>query len=199
MKKEVTKVALSLAALAVGTEAAMAQDWAGTYAGLSLTKNTGTSPWNAGDGYSDYKLDDTGLAGAFVGHRWNVGKSVVGIELDVSQGGLNADANDLGDTDYSMSSFVDTKISVGVPMGKALIYGFTGITASNVNADYSGDNDWSADYGVWGTNLGLGVDYMVTDKMSLGAEVMRRGWEQGYGESANEATTAVSLRASFHF
>ncbi len=190
IKKEITKGALSLAALAVGTDAALAQDWAGNYAGLSLTSNNGATPAHF-DG-DDYKLGKNGVAGAFVGKRWDVGSAVMGAELDISGSGLQADLLNNGDT-YSMGTFVDSKVSVGVPLGKALLYGFAGLSASTVNGD-------GEKYSAWGTNMGVGVDYMVTDKMSVGAEVMRRSFKNSYGSNgSSDGSTAVSVRVAFHF
>lgn len=192
-RNEIVTGALSLAALAVGTDAALAQDWTGTYAGLSLNSNSGSTPWNAGTGYNDYKLSNKAIAGAFIGNRWNAGGSVMGVELDLSQSGLDADALDNGDI-YSMGSLVDAKVSVGMPMGKTMVYGFAGLSSSSL---YAADET----YKVWGTNIGLGADYMVSDTMSVGLEVMNRQWQHGYDPDSigNGSNTSVALRASFHF
>ena len=91
-----------------------------------------------------------------------------------------------------MGSFVDAKVSVGMPMGKVLVYGFLGVSSSSVHTPYD-------DYSVSGTNIGVGMDYRVTEKFSVGAEVMARNFD-GYTNGGDSgASTSVSLRASFHF
>lgn len=178
----------SVAAIAAGSQAADAQDWTGAYAGLSVNSNQGSLPWS-----DDYKLENSAVAGAFVGARWAAGNVIVGAEI-AYQGsfGGDADENSGNPEDYSFNRLVDAKLSIGKPVGQVLVYGFAGVSSGNVEAAADGQN-----YSAVGANFGLGADYRVSDKFSVGAEYTRRVMS-GY-DNASAGNGTLALRASFHF
>lgn len=201
IEKSVSTGLVSVAALMAGSTAVSAQDWSGFYAGLSYGKTTGTSPIQPYVYDEGYQADGS-AAGAFAGFRWNASDRVVmGLELAM-QGGINVDepASEAGNADpYTLRNLTDIKLSVGMPVGKALIYGFGGV--SSVALDTTGE-DYSGASGANGMNIGLGVDYMVSEKMTVGAEFISRNMN-GYTSGANPTDitnlNTFSLRASFKF
>lgn len=200
-EKAVTTGLVSVAALVAGSNAVAAQDWSGFYAGLSYGKTSGTSPIQPYVYDEGYQANGS-AAGAFAGFRWNASDRVVmGLELAL-QGGVNVDesAGELGNADpYTLRNLTDIKLSVGMPVGKALVYGFGGVSSAaldTTNDDYSGAS------GASGVNYGLGVDYMVTDKMTVGAEFISRnmnGYTSGGNPDDISNVNSFSLRASFKF
>jgi outer membrane immunogenic protein len=197
-KKAGLGVLASATAMVVGGQSALAQeiDWTGHYAGISANGNFGQMPWEDPD---DYTLVSTPVLGGFVGMRWSgPGDIVMGAELSV-QSRIGGDADGNGDSeDYAFSMLTDTKLSVGKPFGNALVYAFGGVSGTKMVAS-SDDRGYSA----FGANLGIGVDYMMSDSFSVGAEYTHRfmsGYEDRdqYDVSGAKAST-VSLRAAFRF
>ncbi len=181
----------SAAALVAGSHGALAQDWTGPYVGVSVGTANGALPWSYPD--DNYLLEKGPVKGAFVGARMETRGYLVGAEIAYS-GHVGGDAN--GESsypeDYGFSSIIDAKLSIGKPIGKSLVYGFAGLSTGSVTGSSSGNN-----YTAFGGNFGAGVDYMINDKFSVGAEYTRRVMSGYDTESANNGTLA--LRASFHF
>lgn len=156
--------------------AAPSADWSGLYGGVQLGygdvgSSTGTAD---GNGFS---------GGIFGGYRADFGQFVAGVEG-------NYDKTDiaLGGGADSLDSIARLKLIGGYDMGPALVYG----TVAAVRADSSlgADNGWGA---------GIGVDYALTDRMTLGAEVMEHRFDNFAGSGANLDATTVNARLGFKF
>jgi outer membrane immunogenic protein len=194
----------SIAALAAGSGAVSAQDWTGFYAGLSYGLNNGTAP-NQPYVYDEgYTSNDAGAAGVFGGVRWDLGSSgaIMGVEL-AYQGQSDLTRPVTSDADgycecYTLTNIIDLKLSVGTAFGNALVYGFAGVSASGTDTQ-----DPSESYlGGSGANYGIGIDYMVTDSFSVGAEYISRhmsGYTSGGSPDNAKPLSSISLRASFNF
>ncbi|RYG93101.1 porin family protein [Loktanella sp. IMCC34160] len=199
MKKALKTSVASATALAAGGAVAEAQDWTGPYAGLSFGTNWGTSPYQPYVYDEGYQIGGESFGG-HVGTRWNINPNMLmGVELAIN-GPINADALNDGDNDpedYMLNGLTDLKLSLGMPVGDALVYGFGGMSFGK-GIGYSNDYE----YMVSGANVGLGVEYMVTDKISLGAEYIQRhmnGYTSGGNPENPSPMQSLSLRASFHF
>jgi len=197
-QKNISVGMVSAAALAAGTNAVAAQDWTGFYAGLSFGSTNGTTPSQPYVYDEGYHADNATALGGFAGVRWSAGDVVIGTELALS-GSLDvtepSSQSPSGD-DYTLDNMTDFKISVGVPMGKALVYGFAGVSAVSLGTPWEDYRDGS------GLNYGVGVDYMVTSKLSVGAEFISRrmsGYSSGGHVEDPSPLNSVSLRGSFHF
>ena len=185
---------LSGAHVASAADASMApvDDWSGLYAGVSLGTEWGDSPFNTSGG--DYQLSNNPVFGGFVGLNQQYGDLVVGAELAL-QTGTNADKNNDGG-DYKVNYTADTKIKVGMDVGHdILVYGFGGVSGGGVTT-------LTNDYAFFGVNYGVGAEFMVTQQMSIGAELMGRSIIDTYTESSSSlpgANYQATLRAAFHF
>lgn len=200
MKKAVKTGVASATALVAGGSVAVAQDWTGPYAGLSYAFNDGTSPYQPYVDTDDgYQIGGGSIAG-HIGVRWNVNESLLmGAEIALS-GAINADDGDYGDSDpedYKLNGLTDLKLSLGMPVGDALVYGFGGVSFGEGTGSSADD-----DYFTSGANIGVGVEYMVTDKFSIGGEYIQRymnGYTSGGAPDNEKPFQSLSLRASFHF
>jgi opacity protein-like surface antigen len=191
--------AASVAALVAGGQAAVAADWSGFYGGVfSASTNSGTSPYQVSVYDDGYQIGGPSYGG-FAGVRWDAGSAIIGLEAAIS-GPINADAMDDGASDpedYMLNGLTDIKVSAGVEVGNALIYGFGGVS-------FGSGTGTSADdvYSTSGGNIGAGVDYRVSDKVSVGLEFIQRtmtGYTSGGNPENWKPMQSVSLRGSFHF
>ncbi len=197
MKSKTSILLTSAAVLAAGSDAASSQDWNGAYAGLSYGATSGTSPSQPYVYDEGYQLDGSAV-GAFAGLRWQLNDQiVVGGELALSGPiDVSPPASETGNGDgYSFNNLTDLKLTVGTPVGKALVYGFTGVSAGTLEAD-------GESYSATGMNFGLGVDYKINQKFSVGMEYIARNMS-GYSSGGNpddlKGANTLSLRASFNF
>jgi outer membrane immunogenic protein len=184
---KIKMAATSVAALiAAGSTAQAQENWDGFYVGISAGNANGflgdesTSP--------DYDIDSGVVIGLFGGHNWAVGSgnTIVGFEVAVQ-------ANDISSPDYKLSNVIDLKARLGQSFGQTLVYGFAGYSTGSLL-----DEDEDVSYTSSGGNFGLGVEYKVNDRFSVGAEVMRRNLDSVGYYGSGEINTA-SFRASLRF
>lgn len=156
--------------------AAPSADWSGLYAGAQL---------GYGDvGSSTGALDGSGMTGGlFAGYRADFGQFVAGVEGNYDKADI-----DLGGGAATLDSITRLKLIGGYDMGPALVYG----TVAAVRADSSlgADNGWGA---------GIGVDYALTDRMTLGAELMEHRFDNFVGSGTDLDATTVNARLGFRF
>jgi outer membrane immunogenic protein len=197
MEKNVSTCLASVAALVAGSGSVAAQDWTGFYAGLSVNSNSGSSPVQMDE--EDYQMNGDAVVGGFAGYRWSAsGNVVMGVEIAM-QGTIDLDAppDEVPVEDgYAFGKMVDAKLSLGVPVGKALIYGFAGMSSGEMT------NGYDEVYAASGANYGVGINYPVSERVIVGMEYISRNMpgyaDDGFPESQSNANT-VSLRASFKF
>lgn len=149
-------------------------DWSGLYAGGQL---------GYGDVGSTGALAGNGMTGGlFAGYRADFGQFVAGVEGNF----------DWADIDLGGGTSLDTisrlKLIGGYDAGPALIYG----TVAAVRADTTlgADN---------GYGVGVGVDYAVTQQMTLGAELMEHRFDNFRGTGTNIDATTLNARVGFRF
>lgn len=191
--------AADLAAVANDEATASAGDWSGFYAGISASAFMGDLPIIYVDSY-EYVLA-SGTVGAFAGFREDNGSGLVwGAELAYSSAvqGANAAGYDGDVEDYGLSSTLDAKVTLGMPVANALVYGFAG---ASVQDGYWGNNE--SDYISIGMNLGAGVEYKLTDKIALGLEYTQRfmmGPDMEEDTNTYQSTnSSLALRVSYSF
>lgn len=186
LKTSVKAAAIALMAFGTGAVSANAQDWSGLYGGLAAGTGNGTNTNWVGT------FDISGsIAGLFVGYNFQNGNLVYGAELAASKAGIDIDT--CGACDYNR--FIDVKARVGWSSGKALYFGVLGygVDTYEVAPDQS-DGD--------GLLYGVGVDFMVSDKLFLGAEVLRRNLShdpQGVFVAFDADITTVAARIGIRF
>jgi opacity protein-like surface antigen len=157
-------------------------DWTGAYGGVQLEYgDVGLSGALSEDGTG-------GLAGVFAGYRYDFGSYVLGVEAD-----LNAADIDLPAAGGSLDSVARLGVEAGFDAGPALIYGTAGAAHATVDAGA----DTLAGSGYF---YGVGMDYAVTDRITVGAELLQhefRDFDDTNG--LDVSATTVGINAALRF
>ena len=152
-------------------------DWTGFYTGLQF-------------GYGDVDSDsgqldgDNGLYGFHAGYDYDLGNYVIGAELDYDKADI-----DLGGGAANIDSIARLKFKGGYDFGDTLLYA----TAGAARADTSvGDET--------GPFIGLGMTYRVTDRYTVGAELLQHQFDDVGGIAGNDLdATTLTVRGSIRF
>ena len=153
-------------------------DWGGFYAGGQFGFAGVAANGNNGDG---------ALAGLQAGYRWGLGRTVLGIEGDWSK--ANADLTTPGD---KLDDIARLKLSAGYDLGRTLVYATAGAAQASATiggADLS-DSGWFA---------GIGADYALNDRWTIGGEVLSNRFDNFDNSGVNLETTTATIRAGFRF
>lgn len=153
-------------------------DWTGGYVGAQLGFGSFEAPGVAlsGDGF---------LGGVHGGYNYDFGNYVVGGELSYDTADISMGAGTVSDA-------VRLKLRAGVDLGNTLIYGTAG--ASRINANLGGGSAWDTGYFV-----GAGMEYMMTDSVSVGGEVLYDQIDNFAGSGSDLRGPSIAARVSFHF
>lgn len=148
-------------------------DWTGAYGGISL-------------GYGDYDFDpsssDGMIYGLHAGYDHDFGSFVLGGELEYQAHDFDTDAG------FSSDSATRLKLRAGYDAGNTLIYAVAG----GVNVDSNMGDDT-------GYTVGLGAEYKVTDKVSVGAEYLYDDISD-FNDSGEDYTgNSISARVNYRF
>lgn len=159
--------AVILALACAVPQGVLAQDWAGPYAGLSVSTNNGSDDQIVGGVVID-TFDLKGeQGGVFAGYNFQSGNLVYGAELTYTTGDIQYPAPE----GFLVGRTIEVKGRLGYAAGKALVFGSLGVLASD---KYYGVGPGTGPFTANGMSYGLGVDVMVTDRLFLGAEIQRR-------------------------
>lgn len=151
-------------------------DWTGGYAGATI-----------GYGWGSDALDDADdmTYGVFGGYDYDFGSFVLGGELEYNATELENDTANLDD-------LTRLKLRAGYDMGPALVYGVVG--AAYANADIDGSS-----YSDTGYVYGIGMDYAVSDNMTVGAELLQNEFDEFDNSGSDLSATTLGARVSFRF
>jgi len=155
-------------------------DWSGAYSGASL----GFGKVNADGGNSDAH---EGIFGLNLGYRKDFGKVVLGGEVSVSKNDIG-----IGSGDDQINSALQGQVSLGADLGKTLVYVAGGVARANASVD------GSTGYGN-GYFAGIGADYMLNDKFTVGAEVKSSHFNDFNNSGINLKATSVEMKVGFRF
>lgn len=153
-------------------------NWNGAYAGASLG-------YGRIDGGSQ---DGSGVIGGILGgYRWDLGKTVLGIEGDFKGGNIDNDP-----TSSSLSQVARLKFQAGYDLGRTLVYVTAGPSwaKGDVNGNSHSDTGWTA---------GLGVDYQLNDQWIIGGEATFNKFDDFDGTGVDFDGKAIELRAAYRF
>lgn len=167
-------------------------DWTGFYVGLEF--GTITDGTDRGFG-TDADFDGT-LLGFFGGYRYDFGEFVVGAELDYVMGSGDytpLDGPDAGnDLDIDYNAITRIGAEAGYDAGPALIYATAGFAALDITLF---DTDFSDE----GHFFGAGIDYRVTETVTLGAELLHHDFSDFEVDENDLKVTTFSINAAFLF
>jgi outer membrane immunogenic protein len=166
----------------------------GFYAGLSYGHANGGFDQDPPPSSFDFESSPT--YGGFVGYNFQNGSMVYGGELRMLhmnelQTFIGAGAPVLG---AEIESVTDLRGRVGYAMGDFMIYGAAGLS-------------WTSDFFTLGAspslnghNLGLGVEYNVTDNLFVGADYTTRQMDgESGGVDFDADLNTFTVRAGFRF
>jgi opacity protein-like surface antigen len=171
-------------------------DWNGYYGGVS------TGQFSEGEfileDVATFEIDDAETFGLFFGSMNQTGQLVYGVEFEFISAGEPEIQSGRGDV--ITTPMFDLKTRLGFALNDVLPYGFLGISSMSL------DGPLSDDVAASGFNYGMGVNYLIGDKLIFGIEYLARrttGVVQvdGFlGTSDIELNSDnVSIRAAYKF
>lgn len=160
--------------------AAPSSDWSGFYAGAQLGYGDVGSSTDTLNGYGE-------LGGVHAGYRWDFGQFVAGAEVDWDKTNI-----DLGGTADTLDDVARLKLVGGADLGRALVYGSVGVAKANATVGGVGLSDT-------GYTLGAGVDYAITDRWTVGGEVMGHKFNDFDGTGIDLDATTVKAKVALRF
>ena len=150
-------------------------DWSGFYAGLQYGQGDADVSFD-GDSVSD----DFDAYGLHAGYNRDFGQFVLGGELDYNR----IDLDDAGEGDL-----VRLRGRAGYDLGRFLPY--VSLGAAHVETDDLSDTAFT---------YGIGADFKVTERVTVGAEYTRQDFDGVNDVSSFDVDTdMVQVRASFRF
>ncbi len=157
-------------------------DWTGGYIGLSLGSGNsyGSTPGNG---------NTLGVGGAHIGYRYETGRFVVGGELSYNKDDIGRKSKATGTTVNNTSAL---DLIVGGDLGRTLVYGTLGV--SRAQATVAGVSASDTGYG-----LGIGLDYAVNEKFTVGGQIKTNRYHNFNGSSSDLKDTMVLLKVGLKF
>ncbi len=152
-------------------------DWSGFYAGLQY----GSGDLSASFGGVSVDAGDFDAYGVHAGYMWDLGGFVVGAELDYNNVALDVDSDADGD-------LMRARGRLGADLGRFLPYATLGL------ASLSSDGESES-----GTTYGIGADFLVTDKFSVGLDYSTHDFNDVEGTGISIDADLVQIRGSFQF
>ena len=159
------------------------------------------------DGLSSANYDvgaNGAVAGGYAGYNYQCGAAVFGIEGDILWSGMDDDETQtISGVDFTVDVAAKYLASIrgrlGYDMGAALLYGTVGIGFTKAEAELSalGFDLGSETETDTGLVFGGGVEGMVTDTMSLRAEVLH--YRFGDSEDGEFNPTTFRVGGAIHF
>lgn len=169
-------------------------DWTGFYVGGQLS--FGRADLDLDDGDAGEQDLDGAVGGLHAGYLHDFGHVVAGGELAYDWTNLEDDDEDGPDLagGIDLDGVFRVGARVGYDAGRVLPYA----TVGYANATFSEELFSTSDDNANGYYFGAGVEYAVTDRVSVGAEVLRHEIDVDI-DDLDTALTTVGVRASYRF
>ena len=153
-------------------------DWTGFYVGGSLGYAEGS------EDDSTVFEDDGATYGIHAGYDYDFGNFVLGAELELSGFDVSDGGNDI-------DSVSRAKLRAGYDAGAFLPYLTVGVASLDIGGGLDA-NDTGSFYGV-------GMDYMLNDRIRLGGEVLQHEFGNFDNTGLDFEATTASVRVAFQF
>jgi outer membrane immunogenic protein len=160
--------------------------WTGFYAGINGGYSWGSVNTNDGVGDAATLSSSGGIVGGAVGYNYQINQFVIGFEGDIDWSGMQwsqsaTDSSFFGASTATVNYKDDVLSTVaarfGWAAGRVLYYGKAGGAWTQEKIDISGTDpvfgtitNGSNDFSRFGWVVGAGVEYAVTDNITLKAE-----------------------------
>jgi outer membrane immunogenic protein len=155
-------------------------DWTGAYVGAQL-------------GYADIDsngaaLDGNGfLGGVHAGYRYDFGSYVAGAEIDYDKADI-----DIGGAGDTLDDVARLKLIGGAEFGRSLVYGTVGLAHAKATVGGAGLSDN-------GYFIGAGMDYAVTDRVTVGGELMQHKFDNFDASGVDFDATTLKAKVALRF
>ena len=163
-------------------------DWSGFYGGVQLEYGDVDADLTAGGAAAE---GDGALYGVFGGYRYDFGSFVVGAELDFNLADIDLE-DPAGAAAGTLDAVYRLGAEVGYDAGPALIYGTAGVALARATIG-------GAEFEDNGYFYGAGVDYLLTDQIILGAEVLQHEFDEFDNSTLDVSATTFGINAAFRF
>lgn len=188
MKTNAILLAALTAAAPMMVRAQDASAWNGFNIGLQASSGTGEHEYDSG---ALWDLEGESY-GVFVGYLTSRGGWAYGAELAYAEADFHEVSQTTGELyeNYYFNYTLDLKGRFGYAHNRTLFYGVLGYGFSefyNDNPPLVGFFDAS------GPLFGVGVDYLATDQLFVGAELLKRQLRTDYGSDADLLTASMRL------
>lgn len=160
----------------VAVVAPVTGDWNGGFVGAQLGYANGGSI----DG-------DGAVGGLHGGYRWDLGRTVLGVTGEYNTADVKGDGDQI-----EMDKFGSIRGQVGYDMGNTLVYASAGVAKADL--DFAGSS-----YSDHGYVLGLGVDYALNEKWTVGGEVSTYKFDDFDSTGIDYNPTTVQVKAAYNF
>lgn len=164
-----------------------AHDWSGPYVGLSYGKADAQNTYST---TGTFEFDEGSYTGIYAGYLMQRGNFVYGGELAF---GKIRDVIDPGFPASQYDRVVDLKGRLGFAADRALFYGVLGYSDAPFN-------DSGIEYDTKGFVAGLGLDFAVSQRLTMGLEYLARDLSaDNAGISLDSSLDTLSLRVGLSF
>ena len=157
-----------------------ANAWDGYYAGVTIGLGQTDYSWNSGGDTQIFQLEATGI-GVFAGYNkafsgWVLGAEAA-LDLAKAEEGLT-DVDGPGEIDVAVGPSLSISARAGKPFGDALVYGFVGAIAAELETVWDGalPTGPRGDTHIGGI-AGIGVDYKINANTFARFAVSRAAFE----------------------
>lgn len=155
-------------------------NWTGAYVGLAIGYGTFDSSDSNPVGEAINDADGV-FGGGFIGYQYDFGQYVLGAEVDFNAADFDG-----------IDQLHRLKVRAGYDAGRFLPY----ITAGAAYAE--GDASGSS-FDDIGYLVGVGIDYQVTDRVTVGGEFIYQDFNNFDGKGVNVDATTIQARVSYRF
>jgi len=185
------------------TVEAATMDWTGPYLGAHVGYGAGTVNWSTlptGFFTGDYEVDGW-LAGVQGGYNWQFDSFVLGVDASIEWTDISGvDDNPAISREINWAGALRGK--AGVAFDSLLVYGAAGFAFANSTGTSVFSSEDTQTHTGW--TVGVGIEAMVTDSMSLFAEYSytQYGWEDydyAIDTETEFDTSALKAGINFHF
>ena len=182
------------APVVITPQAAPSGDWTGLYLGGQLSY--GQLGYELDDGDAGEADLDGAVGGLHAGYLRDFGRIVAGAEVAYDWADPKIDDEDEAtfDAGADLEGIARAGVRLGYDAGRVLPYVTGGYARATFSEELTGFSEDSAN----GYYFGGGVEYAVTDRFSVGGEVLRHEFDLDV-EDLDTGLTTVGVRAAYRF